>query len=339
MSTAPTEEALPFIQVNTKTGRTPPSPIEYTLNPACINFLKTLRPPLGIVTVVGMYRTGKSYLLNRVLLNRQKGFDVGSSVNACTKGLWVWSKSVKGYTAGGEEVNVVVVDTEGLGALDTDSNHDMMIFSLALLLSSFFLYNSVGSIDESALQSLSLIINLTRHIQLKTHDNIEVDPEEYAKYFPAFMWIVRDFTLQLIDEGGLSISPKDYFEKSLEPQKGFSDGIEQKNRIRRLLKSFFAERDCCTVVRPLTKEDDLQNLENLELKELRPEFMEQVEELRNKVINRMKVKMLNGKRLDGEMLCDLARNYVEALNKGVVPNIENAWSYICLLYTSPSPRD
>jgi len=56
------------------------------------------------------------------------------------------------------------MDTEGLGALDEDSNHDVRIFSLAILISSYFLYNSVGSIDENALSSLSLVINLTRHI-------------------------------------------------------------------------------------------------------------------------------------------------------------------------------
>lgn len=29
---------------------------------------------IGIVTVVGKYRTGKSYILNRVLLNQNSGF-------------------------------------------------------------------------------------------------------------------------------------------------------------------------------------------------------------------------------------------------------------------------
>lgn len=32
-----------------------------------------------------MYRTGKSYLLNRMLLNQSRGFDVGPTINACTK--------------------------------------------------------------------------------------------------------------------------------------------------------------------------------------------------------------------------------------------------------------
>jgi len=61
-----------------------------------------------------------------------------------------------------------VVDSEGIGGLDEDNNHDMRIFSLALLLSSYFIYNSVGSIDENALSSLSLVVNLTKHIQFKS---------------------------------------------------------------------------------------------------------------------------------------------------------------------------
>jgi len=56
------------------------------------------------------------------------------------------------------------------------------------------------------------------------HD--EADPEEYAKHFPSFLWVVRDFTLQLVDQEGESISPKEYLEKALQNQKGFSDSVE-----------------------------------------------------------------------------------------------------------------
>ena len=69
-----------------------------------------------------------------------------------------------GLTADGQPINILVVDSEGIGGLDEDNNHDMRIFSLALLLSSFFIYNSTGSIDENALSSLSLVVNLTKHI-------------------------------------------------------------------------------------------------------------------------------------------------------------------------------
>lgn len=59
---------------------------------------------------------------------------------------------------------MIVVDTEGLGAYDEDENHDAKIFLLALLLSSLLIYNSVGTIDENALNSLSLVINLAKKI-------------------------------------------------------------------------------------------------------------------------------------------------------------------------------
>ena len=143
------------------------------------------------------------------------------------------------------------------------------------------------------------------------------------------MWVVRDFALQLVDLEGEPMTSKEYFEKALQPQKGFSDGVESKNRIRRLLKSFFKERDCCTMIRPLTKEENLQCLEKMSLEELRPEFVEQVTSLRRKVINRIKPKLMHGRKLNGEMLYNLCASYVDAINKGVVPNIESAWSYIC----------
>jgi hypothetical protein len=56
----------------------------------------------------------------------------------------MWATPLSGFSANGEPVTVIVIDSEGIGGLDEDSNHDTRIFSLALLLSSFFIYNSMG---------------------------------------------------------------------------------------------------------------------------------------------------------------------------------------------------
>mgnify|MGYP002141076246 CR=1 FL=1 len=105
-----------------------------------------------------------------MLLNQSSGFGVGNTVNACTKGLWCWGTPIKGTSSDGESVNIIVVDTEGIGALDEDQTHDTRIFTLAILASSCFIYNSVGSIDETAVQNLSLVVNLTKHIQVRTNN-------------------------------------------------------------------------------------------------------------------------------------------------------------------------
>lgn len=48
------------------------------------------------------------------------------------------------------------------------------------------------------------------------------------------------------------------------------------------------------MIRPLTNEDELQNLEVMELEELRSEFVEQVMILRRKVLNQIKPKTVCG---------------------------------------------
>ena len=218
--------------------------------------LSSLKGPIGVIAVAGQYRTGKSYLLNRMLLNRQVGgFGVGPSINPCTKGLWIWGTPISGFTTDGQPINVLVVDSEGIGGLDEDNNHDMRIFSLALLLSSYFLYNSTGSIDENALSSLSLVVNITKHIQFKSSGSTESGEEnlqELVDYLPSFMWVVRDFSLQLVDEEGNEMTSKEYLERALQER-----GSDLKNEIRTHLKKFFKERECCTMIRPLTNEEEL----------------------------------------------------------------------------------
>lgn len=59
--------------------------LEYEINEEVQEMLRHLPGPIGVVSVAGMYRTGKSYLLNRMLLNRSGGFGVGPTINPCTK--------------------------------------------------------------------------------------------------------------------------------------------------------------------------------------------------------------------------------------------------------------
>ena len=59
--------------------------VEFEINEETREYLKRLQGPIGVISVAGMYRSGKSYLLNRVPLNQSRGFDVGHTINACTK--------------------------------------------------------------------------------------------------------------------------------------------------------------------------------------------------------------------------------------------------------------
>jgi predicted AAA+ superfamily ATPase len=59
--------ALPFI-TNQKNGK-------FVVEAEAKNLLASIKGRLAIVVVAGPYRTGKSYLLNK-LVNAQKGFNV-----------------------------------------------------------------------------------------------------------------------------------------------------------------------------------------------------------------------------------------------------------------------
>ena len=194
-----TATALPLIEV--RDG-------QYHVGQAAVEFLASLNAPLAVVAVAGAYRTGKSFLLNRVLLRRGNGFGVGGTVNACTKGIWLWTEPIEL-----EGKQVLIMDTEGLGAVNATDTHDSRIFALALLLSSYFIYNSVGTIGEAAISTLSLVANLSKHIRLQSSD--ESSAAELAEYFPDFMWVVRDFALELVDEKGDRIMPQQYLDLSL----------------------------------------------------------------------------------------------------------------------------
>ena len=67
----------------------------------------------------------------------------------------------------------------------------------------------------------------------------------------------------------------------------------------------------------------------MSFEELRPEFFEQVINLRKKILSRLRVKTMNGQPLNGEMYQDLIRNYIHSINDGAVPNIQSAWTYLC----------
>eukprot|EP00960_Hanusia_phi_P065441 766095-Hanusia_phi.AAC.1 len=304
--------------------------IEFEVTDEAREFLSLIDSPISVLSVVGMYRTGKSFLLNRILLGRKDGFPVGSTVNACTKGLWIWSKPLRGKTADGSEVNVILIDTEGLGSLNANTQHDCYIFALALLTSSIFLYNSVGTINESALENLSLVVNLTKFIRVGSRvQREEEDGTEFARYFPKLLWIVRDFTLQLVDQNGRPITSKQYLENALREVKGFSDKVVEKNRIRNMIKAFFPDRDCYPIVRPVEDERMLQSLSSQGEEVLRESFVKQMKILRERVFSNAELKTVQGGQVSGRMLILLSESYVKAVNDGSVPSITDSWSMVC----------
>ena len=321
--------AIPFVTFDDLTKK-------FLINDEAIKILsKEENKQIGILSLVGKYRTGKSFLLNRVLIEKKssKGFEVAPTIKPCTKGIWLWSSPlIISNNYSNNPFPAYLIDTEGLGAYDEEINHDTKIFLIAILISSLFIYNSFGTIDEVALNNLSLILNLSKSLKIRNNSNSlnanDNDEEEMAKYFPSLLWILRDFALKLEDNEGNVITAKQYLENALMKQKGSSESIEEKNLVRKMIKTYFLERDCFPMVRPVESESELQKLMTLSDNKIRPEFLRQCEMLRNKIYMKIKPKTFNGQILSGQMLTNLLKSIIEAINEGAIPVIENSWKYI-----------
>eukprot|EP00927_Polykrikos_kofoidii_P031978 TRINITY_DN2737_c0_g2_i1.p1 TRINITY_DN2737_c0_g2~~TRINITY_DN2737_c0_g2_i1.p1 ORF type:complete len:997 (-),score=158.26 TRINITY_DN2737_c0_g2_i1:79-3069(-) len=111
-----------------------------------LDYLESLRHPLYIVPALGVYRGGKSLLLNR-LSGRQSpyadGFGVGHSQETFTRGIEICAEDVLGLGT------VVWMDTEGIfSAEEARTAYGPKIFSLALLFSSAVILNSVKVLND-----------------------------------------------------------------------------------------------------------------------------------------------------------------------------------------------
>ena len=287
---------------------------------------------LAIICIAGIYRSGKSYLLNR-LLGRQDGFEIGPTIASCTKGLWIWGEPVK---LKDRNIQVLIIDTEGLASAFDDRNEsiDMIIFCLALLLSSLFIYNSMKNIDESAIENLALVLNFSKKIQSKFKE-----VNMYTNNFPSFLWVLRDFALELVDNMGNEITSVQYLENALKEEnlnnisnsefnQGVIEEVNKKNDIRRTLKLFFKERDCYTLVRPVNDEKKLKLIDKLPTEELRPEFLNQMNLLVKKIFDSVRPKQIQGSYMNGKMYINLIKMYLNALNSDSLPDVKTSWKIV-----------
>lgn len=108
-----------------------------------LSIIENLDSPLSVISIIGPYRSGKSFLANQLfgLKESSKGNESGFSASNCTKGVWIDVLKL-------QDRNVVILDFEGLFAPGNSESYDSKLFSLATTLSSLLIYNSVRTIDS-----------------------------------------------------------------------------------------------------------------------------------------------------------------------------------------------
>ena len=287
---------------------------DYEMCSEAVEWLSKQQVQIGVLACAGKYRTGKSFLMNRLCdLPADKGFGVGETVQACTKGIWMYKKLLQ--TESGK--HYIAIDTEGIDALDADNTHDVRIFTLALLLSNIFIYNSVGPIDETSLSTLSLMTNVSSCVRVTTEKDATIG--ELSEFFPHFIWVLRDFTLKLVDKEGNSITQSTYLENSLNN----TGSTDERCAIRTSIKEAFKTRTLFTLPRP-AGEDHIQNIERRQM-HISQKFTSSVKLLRELVEAKMEPHKMGGMSMSGPMYIKLCEHMISGISGGV-PVIKDAWS-------------
>ncbi|KAK2991854.1 hypothetical protein RJ640_030029 [Escallonia rubra] len=298
---------------------------KFQMDPEAVAVLQLVKEPVGVVSVCGRARQGKSYILNQ-LLGRSSGFQVASTHRPCTKGLWLWSTPLRRTALDGTEYNLLLLDSEGIDAYDQTGTYSTQIFSLAVLLSSMFIYNQMGGIDEAALDRLSLVTEMTKHIRVRASGGRST-ASELGQFSPIFVWLLRDFYLDLAEDNR-KITPRDYLELALRPVQGGIRDVAAKNEIRESIRALFPDRECFTLVRPLSNENELQRLDQIPLDRLRPEFKAGLDALTRFVFERTRPKQVGATVMTGPIFARITQSFLDALNNGAVPTITSSWQSV-----------
>ncbi|XP_053376565.1 guanylate-binding protein 5-like [Mercenaria mercenaria] len=283
-----------------------------TIKEDVLTQIEAIKEALNIVAIAGVCRTGKSYLMNRIA-GRKKGFSVGNTVKSHTKGIWVLC--MKHPTQTGQVL--ALLDTAGLSdAESTRSGNDIQIFCLTVLLCSTLIYNMVGVLNKDTLEKITFISALADNIE--TFNDIGIGSgkkiDTVRLVTPKLILCVRDFFLPFDNND----TPDEYFEKCL-------SSTGESNKSTMCINKFFSNRKCFTICQPAMGEQLVQ-LEHFKDHKLPENFLQDVEKLKKCVYSSAPKRLLMNRTVDGSMFAAILRSYVQALRKGHVLNVEDAYT-------------
>ena len=327
---------------NTAFSEAPINLIEFTktdfvLNEKALEILKNIKENIIVVSIVGKARTGKSYLMNLLLNNNNSqnnnestgnGFKVSPSLNSCTRGIWLWNTPKQKPNSSSK---IIFIDSEGTNSIDISTKtYDSKIFALIVLISSLFIYNTNGNIDESSISDLALAAHLSNSIATNSIENKDIIISELA---PKFIWVLRDFILDKVDpDTGEEISSNEYLELCLKNKTTKNNNSKSiaNNLIRENIIKYFHERECVTLPRPVDSEEDLCKLQDLPFNKLKPNFREEFLNLKREIYETSKPKKIGNKKLTGPILAELLKDFIKSINSKIIPNINTALDNIIL---------
>ncbi|CAG2187423.1 ATL [Mytilus edulis] len=256
---------------------------------------------VAVVSVAGAFRKGKSFLLDFFLryLNAKgdsdwlgddesplEGFSWRGGSERETTGILLWSEPFVCKTSSGEEIVVLLMDTQGAFDSESTVRDCATVFALSTMISSVQVYNITQNIQEDDLQHLQLFTEYGR-LALEANDNI-------SKPFQCLEFLVRDWSFPYEADYGAAGG-----RKILERRLQISD--KQHNELQQLrshIKSCFENIGCFLMPHPGLKVATNPKFDG-RLKDIEPDFKDKLQILVPLLLDEdnLKIKEMNGQKI------------------------------------------
>jgi len=277
-----------------------PKSNELCANEEGLKALAGFTPPYNILSITGTARRGKTTLLNILLGNPAIPFKTSSSTEACTAGVWVWSKQVQ---IGDKQV--ILVDTEG-----TEKGNDTNLakfITFASIVASVLVLNVDVDINNTTLKQLSIMTSMT---SLLEGDNKRA-------LFPTLLFLVRNKQLDF-KINNAEVSPQEYIQQVMDGDEDDSDGL---NNVRSAIRTAYGKRIISWLSTPSSQQ--IAQFPKLVANE---DFAKDFAELKKTIIKELKPKeFIVGKSnsnvvqiQSGKALCEFVKGCITGLQNNKV---------------------
>ena len=243
-----------------------------------LELLRSIDKPLAILSICGPYRSGKSYFMSR-LLGSPGAFQLGHSMRACTRGIWMATTILEC-----KEFATILLDTEGIDVVGVSETMAMSLLTLTTLLSSYLIYNSKKVPQKVDLDKMRCFSQLSTSLLAQKGDSMTT--EAMKKFFPRFLWLLRDVHLAITDKEGKKIPPTKFLHTRI-----LASECGEPTELGSSLCSLFPSLECYTLPVPSIKKDVICNIVKQEDK-LKPAFNTAISELIQQILQQVAPKRL-----------------------------------------------
>jgi actin-like ATPase involved in cell morphogenesis len=287
--------------------------------------------PIYLLSIAGASRQGKSFLMNVILhyleelekgaggggvdawdsiasLHSLDGFHIENRNVRDTIGFWTWSKPFIFKQSNGQEIAILLMDTQGVFDKFSTKREWAMIVGLSLLTSSCLIYNLQNNLLED---NLDIFTNFAEFGMLSLQGN-----ENATSVFQKLLFLIRDWGFPNDTPYG-AVGGNAFIQEQL---KVIPEIPEELQKVRKTLRIVFEEIECFLLPHPgaAAKENNYRG----SLLPLEPVFRGHLKSFLENliIIDELKPLHIGGNPVTGVELMAYFSKYIELLNGQNIPN-------------------